>query len=157
MENPPSRLLTSIYLALVFYCIGAIMIENEVNYRTWLLVGAQEFPAFHTAFDELLFPFFMLPLALCLFFSFLLMVIKPPRKYLLIYIVNFAVLAYFLGISLLLQVPIHQHLNEQHSRGQILKLIDNNTLYRLPAVVLMLVLNFYLLYVSIGRRNPTTA
>ncbi|MFC4874425.1 hypothetical protein [Negadavirga shengliensis] len=156
MENLSSRLLTSIYLALVFYCIGAIMIENEVNYRTWLLVGAEEFPAFHTTFDELLFPFFKLPLALCLFFSFLLMAIKPPRKYLLIYIVNFAVLTYFLGISLWLQVPIHEQLNEQHSTGQILKLIDNNRLYRSPAVVLMLVSNFYLLYVSIDRRNSTT-
>jgi hypothetical protein len=33
--------------ALVFYLVGASLVESFVNYPTWKLVGSNEFPAYY--------------------------------------------------------------------------------------------------------------
>jgi hypothetical protein len=142
-------ILLAIYFFLVFYLIGAIAIENEVNYRTWRLVGAEGFPAFHQAFDQLLTPFFKVPLAVCLLISLLLAILRPQRDLLGVYIINFIVLAYFTAFSLLILMPIHEQLNEIHSTVLIDQLIRYNTSGRTPAVILLGFTNIYLLYKAI--------
>jgi hypothetical protein len=142
-------ILLTVYFVLVFYLIGAIAIENEVNYRTWRLVGAAEFPAFHQAFDQLLTPFFKVPFGLCLLIGFLLIFFRPQRDLLGIYIINFIILAYFIAFSLLILVPIHDQLSEMHSTVLIEQLIRYNTSGRVPAVILLVFTNIYLLYKAI--------
>ncbi len=129
------------------------MIENEVNYRTWLLVGKTEFPEFHLKFDELLFPYFKLPIALCLLLSIGLVFNAPTTKLRRVCILNSSLLAYFLVISFVLQVPIHNELNLRHETEKILELIENNIFYRFPAVLLMIVSNFYLLYTVLDEKK----
>ena len=64
-----SRLNTSntIFLlafALTFYCLGASFVEGFVNYRTWGLIGPDEFKAYHQALSPLIIRTMVVPIAI---------------------------------------------------------------------------------------------
>jgi hypothetical protein len=150
MKNPIA-LLTVLYYFLIFYLIGALMIENEVNYRAWLLVGANEFPEFHASFDRLLTPFLKVPLTFGLLLSWVMVFINQPKKTRILFLSNAILLTAFVVVSLTVQVPIHSQLNEIHDIHLINRLIDTNTAYRLPLLILIAGLNLRLLFVSVHK------
>ena len=63
--------------ALVFYVLGATFIEGFVNYRTWHLIGAAEFRAFHQAVGPRILAFLVAPHSLTLVLTFLLLWWRP--------------------------------------------------------------------------------
>ena len=73
----PSYWLFLIDFALVFYVLGATFIEGFVNYRTWHLIGAAEFRAFHQAVGPRIQAFLVAPHSLTLVLTFLLLWWRP--------------------------------------------------------------------------------
>jgi hypothetical protein len=63
--------------ALVFYVLGATFIEGFVNYRTWHLIGAAEFRAYHQAVSPRILAFLVAPHSLTLVLTFLLLWWRP--------------------------------------------------------------------------------
>ena len=63
--------------ALVFYVLGATFIEGFVNYRTWHLIGAAEFRAFHQAVGPRILAFLVAPHSLTLVLTSLLLWWRP--------------------------------------------------------------------------------
>ena len=63
--------------ALVFYVLGATFIEGFVNYRTWHLIGAAEFRAFHQAVGPRILAFLVAPHSMTLVLTFLLLWWRP--------------------------------------------------------------------------------
>lgn len=151
--NTLKGVLSVFYFFILFYLIGALMIENEVNYRTWLLVGANEFPEFHAAFDRLLTPFLKVPLTVGLLLSWIMVFISKPQKTRILFLFNAIFLTAFVVISLTVHVPIHAQLNEIHNIHLTNRLIETNTAYRLPLLIIITGINLWLLYISIHRKS----
>ena len=63
--------------ALVFYVLGATFIEGFVNYRTWHLIGAAEFRAYHQAVGPRIQALLVAPHSLTLVLTFLLLWWRP--------------------------------------------------------------------------------
>jgi hypothetical protein len=63
--------------ALVFYVLGATFIEGFVNYRTWHLIGAAEFRAYHQAVSPRILALLVAPHSLTLVLTFLLLWYRP--------------------------------------------------------------------------------
>lgn len=147
--------LLTVYFVLSFYTFGALVIENDVNYNTWITIGDAEFPAYHRRLQQLLIPVFMVPLGLQLLVSILLLIVRPliiSRRV----IVSFIILnVYVLGESSLVQVPIHNALNLEKNSELLGELISTHQSLRLPAEILLFVLNVIQLYKVIGRCYAT--
>jgi hypothetical protein len=63
--------------ALVFYVLGATFIEGFVNYRTWHLIGAADFRAFHQAVGPRILAFLVAPHSLTVVLTCLLLWWRP--------------------------------------------------------------------------------
>lgn len=37
------NLIATLYFSCIFYCIGALVIENDVNYPTWYYISEDQF------------------------------------------------------------------------------------------------------------------
>ncbi len=74
--NPPYWLFLFDF-ALVFYVLGATFLEGFVNYRTWHLIGAAEFRAYHQAVSPRILAFLVAPHSLTLVLTFLLLWWRP--------------------------------------------------------------------------------
>jgi hypothetical protein len=107
--------------ALVFYSLGAGYIESFVNYRTWHLIGPNEFQAYHQALSPRIIAFLVIPAFSKAIFTFALIWLRPPA------IPRWnAVLAFILAVlpiisSITLQIPIQIQL---HDNGLSLPLIE---------------------------------
>ena len=77
MNQSSSYWLFLIDFALVFYVLGATFIEGFVNYRTWHLIGAAEFRAFHQAVSLRILALLVAPHSLTLVLTFLLLWWRP--------------------------------------------------------------------------------
>lgn len=140
------RIVLTTYFCLSFYCFGALVVENDVNYNTWLLIGNHEFPAYHQNPEALLGPVFMLPLTLLLIVSIVLLWVRPYSIKLLDTWIVIILNAYIIAESMLVQVPIHKQLSVEKTPLLIETLIRTHIWYRLPAEVLLFAFNIYLLY-----------
>ena len=63
--------------ALIFYVLGATFLEGFVNYRTWHLIGAADFKAYHQAVSQRILAFLVAPHSLTLVLTFLLLWWRP--------------------------------------------------------------------------------
>jgi hypothetical protein len=66
-----------IAFALVFYSTGAAFIEGFVNYSSWHLIGAAEFPAFHKFITPRILAFLVAPAIVGTVFSILMLWFRP--------------------------------------------------------------------------------
>ena len=73
----PSYWLFLFDFALVFYVLGATFLEGFVNYRTWHLIGAAEFRAYHQAVGPRIQALLVAPHSLTLVLTFLLLWWRP--------------------------------------------------------------------------------
>ena len=75
-----SRTSTWLFLitfALVFYGMGASFVESFVNYPTWRLIGANEFPAYHQALGPLIVGYMVIPMLIATLLTVLLLWFRP--------------------------------------------------------------------------------
>lgn len=70
------KLLTA-YFVVSFYVLGALVIENDVNYPTWHQIDAGSFGAYHHALAQRLRVFLSTPMAIHLLLNGLLIWQKP--------------------------------------------------------------------------------
>lgn len=147
------RIVLTIYFSLAFYCFGMLVLENDVNYASWSMIGDSEFPHYHQKLESLLQPLFMVPLTLLLIVSIILLWIRPENiKRHHVWIVLILVV-YIIGESMMIQVPIHQQLSIRKSNELLSTLIQTHRLYRLPAEVLFFVMNVYLLHLVLPEKS----
>jgi hypothetical protein len=138
--NPSAeRYVTAIYLILSFYCLGALVIENDVNYPTWQWIGDQDFPQYHRRLEQLLRVPFMAPLTLLLVANIAL--VRFHRREVPRYVVWLSAVncVYLLAESLLVQVPIHATLDHVKTNEVLEELCRTHLYYRLPSEVLLFV------------------
>jgi hypothetical protein len=62
MTSSATQRLAVVAFALTFYCLGTTYFEAFVNYRTWALIGAREFSAYHRALTPLVAKVMLLPI-----------------------------------------------------------------------------------------------
>ena len=114
-----------ITFALTFYTLGAGIIDNYVIYRTFPVVGENEFVAFRAAFTPRIVAFLVVPLILRYIFSFLLLWLRPSaiRAWHVWLFIFFQTVAWISTIAV--QLPIQFELDKGKSAELIEKLLDS--------------------------------
>jgi hypothetical protein len=131
-----ARLLFLITFALVFYGLGAAFIEGFVNYRTWHLIGTNEFQTYHQSLSRRIIPFMVIPLFLSVLLTILLIWARPsaiPR-----WMVIVSALLGLLGVisSIAIQIPIQTTLSNQGLNQELLeRLIQTDWLRKIILII----------------------
>lgn len=93
--------------ALVFYVLGASFLEGFVNYRTWHLIGADEFQIYHQAVTARIAPFLLVPALLMIILTVLLLLWRRPAEIPQWMVWSSLALNLFqIVVSITLQIPI---------------------------------------------------
>ena len=135
-----SRLNTSntIFLlafALTFYCLGASFVEGFVNYRTWGLIGTDEFKAYHQALSPLIIKTMVVPIAIKSVLVILLLWFRPTfiPRWAVFVAVAFELLNWISTITI--QIPIQMQLSESGLSQVLLdKLIATDWIRKITSV-----------------------
>ncbi|HXE75211.1 MAG TPA: hypothetical protein VNN18_06210 [Candidatus Xenobia bacterium] len=134
--------LFSITFALVFYCLGASFIEGFVNYRTWMLIGTNEFKTYHNALTQLIVPFMVIPLGVTFLLLLALLRWRPSAIPAWPVWLSVALMAVGIISSVAIQIPIQRELSSSgFSRELIERLILTDWIRKIPMIgvgVLML-------------------
>ena len=107
--------------ALVFYALGAGYIESFVNYRTWHLIGAAEFTAYHHDLGPRIIAFLVIPVFSIAIFTLALIWLRPPPIPRWSLFVSLALTLMIIIVSVAVQIPIQMQL---HDNGLSLPLLD---------------------------------
>ncbi|GAB3913757.1 hypothetical protein GCM10028803_58330 [Larkinella knui] len=137
--------LRTAYFVVSFYVLGALIIENDVNYSTWYQIESTSFSAYHQSLESHLRIYLFTPMAIQFLLNGLLIRQKPValRSW---FIVTLVLNGYIIGESLLVQVPIHKALTNRYSVDLIDRLIMYHLWWRLPAELLVGGINTWLLH-----------
>ena len=128
-----SYLLFVFTFALVFYVLGASYIEGFVNYRTWPLIGAEEFRAYHQALTPRIVGFLVIPGFSVPALTLLLLWFRPPIIPRWSILLSLAISASIIIISATVQIPIQRELSQNGlNQGLIEKLIWTDGFRKLP-------------------------
>ena len=146
-----SKYLLVAYFFLNFYLAGAFVLEIEVNYRTWLMIGPDEFPVYHRSLVKLLFPAMLVPLAFAGFLSWLMVILSAFKNYRNLFLIHAILITAFSIVSLTLMVPLHNQLGQAFDAELIRQLISRSAVFRLPLQVAMGAINLYLLFRFLGK------
>ena len=110
--------------ALTFYTFGASVIDNYVIYRTFPVVGENEFVAFRAVFTPLIVAFLVVPLILRSVFSVLLLWLRPAAIRLWhVWLFLFCQIVGWIS-TFAVQLPIQFELDKGKNPELIQKLID---------------------------------
>jgi len=111
--------------ALTFYTFGAGMIDNYVIYRTFAVVGENEFVAFRAVFTPLIVAFLVIPLILRSVFSVLLLWLRPKSVRLWhVWLFLFCQAVAWIS-TFTVQIPIQSALEKGKNPELIQRLIDS--------------------------------
>jgi hypothetical protein len=128
-----SYLLFMLTFALVFYVLGASYVEGFVNYRTWPLIGADEFTAYHQALTPRIVAFLVIPGFAITALTLWLLWFRPPVIPRWVIIVSLALSASVIIISSTVQIPIQRELSQNGlNQALIEKLIWTDWFRKLP-------------------------
>jgi len=103
--------------ALMFYILGATFMEGFVNYRTWRLIGATEFNAYHRSVGRKVVPFVALPVAFSLLTNVVLLRNRPSWIPAWCLWCTLILTAFAIGISVVFQIPIQLDLDRKGLSG----------------------------------------
>lgn len=149
---------TTIFLlafVLTFYCLGASFVEGFVNYRTWGLIGPDEFKAYHQALSPLIIRTMVIPIAIKSVLVVVLVWFRPGvvPKWAVLVAVAFELLNWISTITI--QIPIQMQLSE-NGLSQVLldKLIATDWLRKITSVANAL-LFFWMLTRLLGSRSES--
>ena len=139
------RYFVAIYVALMFYAIGALTIENDVNYDTWRYISHVDFKGFHQHLEVLLTRYMFIPIGIVLIVNVALIFVKSLRTNRWLLVISAVLLSFIVFFSLVVQVPIHKELEVNFNEGHLKQLIDNHNSIRFPATVVLALINVLLL------------
>jgi len=106
-----------LYLLLTFYCFGAAMMNEFVEYQSWADLGqyisASDFGKWHAATSQAMIPFLVLPMVLLTLVALSLIWFLPAwiPRWMLWLVLGCHVIAWL--STLLIQVPIELQLDQQ--------------------------------------------
>ncbi|TVQ91167.1 MAG: hypothetical protein EA393_04900 [Bacteroidetes bacterium] len=141
-----NKLLIAAYFFLNFYLTGVFVLEIEVNYRTWLLIGADEFPLYHQSLTKLLFPVLFIPMAIALPLSWFMVWRITNSKERNLFLAHALCFTAFSIATFTMMVPLHNQLSQAFDAELIQQLIFRSAIFRLPFQVAMVAINLYLLF-----------
>jgi hypothetical protein len=152
-NNRIASIVFSVYILVAFYVFGGGIVNSMVGYRTWNLVGENEFPQFHHADGSLIIPFFVV----FFFFSFIPQILLfwyRPR----VISASLVWAAFILNLialvsTIAIQIPIQNELDKAFSAQLIEKLISTDMIYRRIPMLLMAIINFVMLYKVVSNAN----
>ena len=128
-----SYLLFMFTFALVFYVLGASYVESFVNYRTWPLIGAEEFRAYRQALAPRIVAFLVIPAFSITALTLPLLWFRPPVIPRWNIILSLALGASVIIISATVQIPIQIELSQGGlNHALIEKLIWTDWFRKLP-------------------------
>ena len=156
-KNKISTVVFSVYILLAFYVFGGGIVNSLVAYRTWRVVGANEFPEFHHIDSLLIIPLFVVFFFLSFIPQILLFWFRPmviPK-----WLVWLALLFNFITLvsTITIQIPIQVELDKKFSLELIERLISTDFLYRRIPMFLLASVNFIMLYTVVkhSTNKPT--
>ena len=145
-KNKISTIVFSVYILLAFYVFGGGIVNSLVGYRTWRMVGPNEFPAFHHVDSVLIIPLFVIFFFLSFIPQVLLFwfrpVMIPGWLVWLALVLNLVVLV----STIIIQIPIQVELDKKFSLELIDRLIYTDMLYRRIPMFLLAIVNFTMLF-----------
>jgi hypothetical protein len=119
--------------ALVFYVLGATYVEGFVNYRTWHLIGAAEFPVYHRAVGPKIVEFLAAPHALTLVLTLALLRWRPATIPLWAIGTSLALTVVPVVVTAVSQVPIQLELDRSGlSPSALRRLVGREWLRSVP-------------------------
>ncbi len=153
-KNKISTTVFSLYILLAFYVFGGGIVNSLVAYKTWRVVGSNEFPAFHHIDSKLIIPLFVVFFFLSFIPQILLLWFRPMviPKWLVWLALLFNVIA--LVSTIVIQIPIQVELDKKFSLELIDRLISTDFMYRRIPMFLMAIINFIMLY-KVVRHSGT--
>jgi hypothetical protein len=110
-----------ITFALVFYALGAGYVESFVNYRTWHLIGPEEFQDYHHALGPRIIAVLVIPAFSLAIFTFALIWVRPAAIPRWSAVAAFAMIVLMIISSITIQIPIQRELGQN---GLSIQLID---------------------------------
>lgn len=145
-KNKISAIVFSVYILLAFYVFGGGIVNSLVAYRTWRVVGANEFPEFHHIDSSLIIPLFVVFFFLSFVPQILLLWFRPVV--ISRWLVWLALLFNFIALisTITIQMPIQVELDKKFSIELIERLISTDFIYRRIPMLLMALINFIMLY-----------
>ncbi|MBE8713342.1 hypothetical protein [Sphingobacterium hungaricum] len=147
-----SRLILVFYFGFLFYSIGALAIENDVNYKSWYFIGNTEFKKYHIELEKLLKLYLFLPLGFTLLLNVFLLFMKLARSFKTLFLISFFLLLFILIFSVLVQVPIHVQLQNEYRVETLNLLISNHQTFRLIPTLFLAMVNLIILYKYLTRK-----
>lgn len=153
VEYKITQWVTTVYIGLSFYCLGALVIENDVNYPAWQNISDHDFPEFHQRLENLLMIPFKIPMTLFLIIN--LLFLRFHHRSLPVYLVWIAVINFcsLIAESMLVQLPMHTALNKLKTQKMIEDLYQSHLYYRFPAEAILCVCSFVMLFKTIDRKQ----
>ena len=137
--------------ALTYYCVGASFVEGFVNYRTWGLIGPNEFRAYHQALSPLIIKTMVIPIAIKSVLVLLLFWFRPviiPR-WAIVVAIAFELINW--TSSVLIQIPIQVQLSDSgYSQALLDKLIVTDWIRKISSIA-NAVLFFWLMIVLLKK------
>jgi hypothetical protein len=153
-SNPRiSTIVFSIYILLTFYVFGGGVVNALVAYRTWRMVGPNEFPAFHHVDAQLIIPLFVVFFFLSFIPQVLLFWFRPVVISKSLVWLALALNLITLISTITIQIPIQNELDKAFSMELIDRLISTDMVYRRIPMLLMAVVNFIMLYKVVGTSS----
>ena len=145
-KNRFSTIVFSVYILLSFYVFGGGIVNSLVAYRTWRVVGADEFRAFHQIDSKLIIPLFVIFFFLSFIPQILLVWLRPMviSRWLVLSALFFNLIA--LVSTIAIQIPIQNELAKGFSSELIERLISTDFMYRRIPMFVMAIINFTMLY-----------
>jgi hypothetical protein len=96
---------------LVFYALGASVIEVLVNYRTWRLIGIEQFRDYHRAVGPRIVAYLVVPYAVSVLLTVTLVAWRPPAIPLWPIVISLVLNAMAIAVTLGWQVPAQRLLD----------------------------------------------
>ncbi len=152
-KNKVSNIVFSVYILVAFYVFGGGIVNSLVAYRTWRVVGPNEFINFHRIDSSLIIPLFVV----FFFFSFIPQILLFWFRPMIIpkWLVWLALLFNLITLvsTITIQISIQNELARGFSLELIEKLISTDMIYRRIPMLLMAITNFVMLYKVVKNSN----
>ncbi len=128
------------YFVLAIYMFGGGVMSTLCYYKSWELVGAEEFPAVHQSVSNRILPFFVPVLVALVLVNILLIWFHPPAVSTWLITLTAAVNLFIVVVRLTVFLPIHRQLDKAKSTEliQTLQKYDRFLGSGLPASVKMI-------------------
>jgi hypothetical protein len=144
----------ALIFALVFYIMGAMFVEQLINYPSWRLIGAGEFKAYHNMLSARIIPFMVIPWFVEILLTFVLMKYRPRAIPLAAVILVQVLNLIGLVSSIFIQIPIQLQLDESgFSLEAINRLIATDPIRWVSAIVKSLLYIWMMVSVASGSNK----